>query len=64
MPHVQYFPFPVGSISLVRSKYMKLTFSIYVPNICEYETFMFEVILQEQMRLFVFVACFGTLLPT
>jgi len=62
MPHVQYFPFPMGSIALFRSKYMKLTFSIHVPNIYEYETFMLEVILQEKMRLFIAVACFGTLL--
>jgi hypothetical protein len=64
MPHVQYFPFPVGSIALFRSMFMKLTFSIYVPNIYEYLTFMFEVILKEQLRLFIALACFGTLLPT
>jgi len=60
MPHVQYFPFPMGSISLFRSKYMKLIFSIHVPNIYEFETFMLQVILQEQMRIFITGACFGT----
>ena len=64
MPHVQYFPFAVGSIALFRSKYMKPTFSMDVPNIYEYLTFMFEIILKEQLRLFIALACFGRLLPT
>jgi hypothetical protein len=64
MPHVQYFPLLVGSIALFRSKCMKLTFSIYVPNVYEYLTFIFEVILKEQLRLFIVLACFDTLLST
>ena len=39
---------------------MKLIFSIHVPNIYEFETFMLQVILQEQMRIFITDACFGT----
>lgn len=41
------FPVPCGIHTLFRSKFMKLTFSMYVPNIYDYLTFIFKVILKE-----------------